>query len=245
MSKLLCLCFLIFTLFSADLSRATCLNTLSGIAHGIVRDVKGRILRYVDYDGQGLILDSQLMVSASPFIEGQANASQQRWKTVLHRIEKNAKKHQETFHYWMAEKTAQEIVVPKVTNLTQRGFPEGTRLLKLEVKRDSNEYLSLKKALTELGIGKTRGSTGDADQTILADVFFASSRKGTVPTFATADGGIIKPFCKLNPDCAAALARGQMFQQFQDGFEVTLNTSGGQARTIRILPFGPTAVPNR
>lgn len=116
-------------------------------------------------------------------------------------------------------------------------FPAETRRIQLSVDRNSAQYRRVLAELESIGVGRNRGSTGEADQQILADAIFAKSARGELTTFLTADRGIIIPLCRRLPACEVSIRTGRLEVDFREGFEVEIPTGDGKTRRIRILPL--------
>lgn len=215
---------------SGDLA---CRTSLKAALHGIFYDEEGHILSATALNDRSMVIDSNLLISYDMVKRGGAEARHERWYGFLIKQKKTAKKHGENFHLWLTNRTAKEVTIASHRNQ----IPPGARLVPISTSRDSDEYKSVLNQMEAMKVGENKPSSYK-DREIVADLFFAKRRsENTIPSFATADNGIIKPLCKLNPMCAK-LNNNKIFirEKFPDGFEVTITDANGKRRTIRIIP---------
>ncbi len=208
---------------------SSCITSLKAAVHGIFYDEHGHLLSVAPLHDSAIVVDSNILISMDRVLKGGAHDGNRRSYAYLVKLKKTAERHGENFHIWLTNQSAKEVA------LAQR-VPAGTRIVPITVSRDSTEYKSVLKKLEEMNVGEQKAGS-NKDREIISDLFFAKKRTdSTIPTFATADNGIIRPLCLLNPACTKIVSNKMLIKdRFPDGFEATLTDSFGQSRTIRII----------
>ncbi len=207
----------------------SCITSLKAAVHGIFYDEHGHLLSVAPLHDSAIVVDSNIFISMDKVLKGEAHNSNRRAYAYLIKLKKTTERHGESFHIWLTNQSAKEVALA-------HHVPAGTRIVPINVSRDSTEYKSVIKKLEEMNVGEQK--TGShKDREIISDLFFAKKRSdSTIPTFATADNGIIRPLCMLNPACAKIVSNKVLIKdRFPDGFEATLTDSLGKSRTIKII----------
>jgi hypothetical protein len=122
-----------------------------------------------------------------------------------------------------------ELRVGNVTVGEVEGGVLATKGLPITVLRDSKEYKLLLSRLESMNLG---GSKGVADRALIADIFFAKTEAGAVPTFITGDKSI---YNKLATEAGIDLENmgGKTLPELKpDGFAITI-----ERRTINVIPI--------
>jgi hypothetical protein len=78
-------------------------------------------------------------------------------------------------------------------------------------------------------VGRAKGV---ADRNIVADTFFAKSKPGVTPRYATADGNIYKPLARRAGINVEKLGNKKLPEIYPKGFQVTVN-----GQTIHVFPL--------
>jgi hypothetical protein len=228
----------LLSLSFADQTNASgsyCTNTWQSIHHGVFRDRSGAVIRKMPVT-HGVIVDSNALSLYVNTIGRRAADIEK----IVHRIRKVRRhnlKAEGQFRMYVADKTALEVGGSSGPDRQGFPFPTETRRIELSTERDSREYKSIITKLDELGVGRKKNSTGDADREIVADAFFARTARSEVATFLTADRGIILPLCNLSPACKRSIAKGTVEVDTEEGFVVEIPDHAGQLRSLRILPL--------
>jgi hypothetical protein len=210
-----------------------CLNSIRGIAHGVIKDINGKTLRYVPYSGKGVILDTNVADSISSMRGKELKDYEVRRISVLRHLEKTARRKGEKFYYWIPDTVASEVT-KGVEDLSSVGFPEASRRIRPIFSRESNEYKSVVAYLVDKNVG---GGDGKNDRTIIADILLGEKVDGAVPTFVTADKGVFKPLCRLNPKCSESIDKNKFWTEQKDGFVAHVPGPGKVPLFIRIIPL--------
>lgn len=125
-----------------------------------------------------------------------------------------------------------ELRVGNITVGEIRGGVLTVKGLPLDVARDSAAYRNVLTALEQMKVG---GGKGAADQALVADAFFATTQPGVVPSFITADPGIVKPLARMaTPEINVVEIGGYpgLLKTYgRSGFNVTID-----GRTLTIIP---------
>lgn len=223
--------------WTAQKNTEVCKTTFNAALHGVFRDASGNLVRRTSLGHDPIIVDTNILISLvnsdyAPMLAERHHLSR---AARIRRILKTRHLRASQDHLYLAEKTAQEQLARNEER--KMIFPKGTRIFKITTTRDSKPYQSLLAYLEEIKVG-TMKPRSENDRVIVADLFFSKrSREQDIPTFVTADKGIYKPLCKLNPECHKLNSDvNRIKSEFPNGFEVTLE-AGGVPRTVRILPF--------
>jgi hypothetical protein len=102
------------------------------------------------------------------------------------------------------------------------------RVLEATVARESAEYQAVLKQLEEARVGAMKGVE---DRKLIADTLFAKADPGVVPTFATADKGIVNRMLFMSGTDPAKLGK-PVAEAFPNGFEVPIGD-----KKIKVLPL--------
>jgi hypothetical protein len=122
-----------------------------------------------------------------------------------------------------------ELRVGNVTVGEIEGGALTTKRLSITVVRDSKEYKSLLSKLEFMNLG---GSKGAADRALVADVFFAKSEGGAIPTFVTGDKSIYNKLATEAGIDVENMGRKTLPDLRPNGFPVTID-----GRTITVVPI--------
>ncbi len=212
-----------------------CTNTWQSIFHGVFRDRSGAVIRRMPIT-HGVIVDSNAL-SLYVNTVGRRAADIEK---IVHRIRKIRRynlKSEGQFRMYVADKTALEVGGSSGPDRQGFPFPTETRRIELATERDSTEYQSIVAKLDELGVGRKKNVSGEADREIVADAFFARTARPEIATFLTADRGIIMPLCNLSPACKRSIAKGTVELDHEEGFVVEISDHMGRPRKLRILPL--------
>lgn len=224
--------------FAAPLETDACINTWRAGVHGVVRDIKGKIIRRMPLGRNPVIIDTNIAIAIVG--EKMSPGKTPVWTknaAKIHKMLKNSGQKPEDAHVYIADMTVKERFANPNNKNAANLFPEGTRIFEIEVPRSSPEYQSVLKKLESMNVGAVKANSPN-DQEIVADLFFARKNyENEIPRFVTGDGGIFEPLCRLNPICANAKGSKKFIREsFPSGFDVTIEVRG-QMRTVRIIPF--------
>lgn len=228
------------TLYSSQFAPLTsdmlpCKTTLKAALHGVYYDEGGHLISASPIKDGALILDSNLIFSYDSTLNKLASSTEMRAYNFIVKQRKTAMKRGEEFRPWITNRTAKELTVEQGPRVQ---IPNGTRIVPITTSRTSYPYKSVLEKLESVNLGEKKASSYK-DREIIADLFFADKRsEAAIPTFATADNGIVRPLCRLNPACAKLLGNKYLIREnYPQGFDVTITDGTGRRRTIRILPI--------
>ncbi|HEX8111169.1 MAG TPA: hypothetical protein VF516_25740, partial [Kofleriaceae bacterium] len=122
-----------------------------------------------------------------------------------------------------------ELRIGNVTVGEIDGGTLATKGLPITVLRESTEYRSLLSKLESMNLG---GSKGAADRALVADVFFAKSEGGAVPTFVTGDKSIYNKLATEAGIDVENMGEKTLQDLKPNGFPVTID-----GRTINVVPI--------
>ncbi|HEU4734438.1 MAG TPA: DUF4157 domain-containing protein [Kofleriaceae bacterium] len=164
---------------------------------------------------KSIVIDSNtaiaLMKDADPALKGTMNAGE------IARVK-----------YLKSLPPETELRVGNVTVGEVEGGSLATKGLPITVVRDSKEYKLLLSKLESMNLG---GSKGVADRALLADVFFAKSEGGAVPTFMTGDKSIYNKLATESGIDVTNMGGKTLPELKPHGFAVTID-----GRTINVIP---------
>jgi len=168
---------------------------------------------------KSIVIDSNtaiaLMKDADPALKGTMNAGEIARVKYINNLPPGTELR-------VGNVTVGEVGEVKGGLLAAKGLP-------LTVVRDSKEYKLLLTKLETMNLG---GSKGAADRALIADVFFAKSEGGAVPSFMTGDKSI---YNKLATESGIDLTKmgGKTLPELKPtGFTVTIN-----GQTINVIPI--------
>lgn len=127
-----------------------------------------------------------------------------------------------------------ELVKEHLAGRNRFPLAHATRRTMSSVEEKDPRFISVIKQLEDLNVGKAKGVS---DRLIIAQALFALRKDGAIPAFYTNDKGIYGNLCKVHPVCAKALRdRGELPDDFKEGFMVEFLDSIGETHRLRIVP---------